>query len=372
MTFQATPAPVPLGYGVSGMVGALAGSATTGTFQVNASGEKLYFIFQAPDTFTADAFCFRLTAVGTGSATGLTATVEGVNAANGRPDGVVNGSSVTVDTTGGAGIFVVTGLNASLTKGVFYAVGVTWAAGDVTVATRITNGSPTVTPRFGYYYSFDGTTHANASSSEGLLFAVGTGSTAWKATAGAVSPYTAATTRSYTSSDATADECGLIFQYPVPVRLWGVLAGVQQAASNGNGKLDAYSAPLGTPASLSSMSVAIDPEIGQASSLDGLRHFIFGSTADLDANTDYAISFTATGAGNFSLDYVDVSSSDKLQAWLGVNFRWGQRNNGSGAFTETTTRFPIIIPLVSALHDGAGGGGGGLVKFVGPGGGFVG
>jgi hypothetical protein len=61
------------------------------------------------------------------------------------------------------------------------------------------------------------------------------------------------------------------------------------------------------------------------------------------------------------LAYFDVANADHLQAHIGgTEWYLSSRVNG-GAWTDTTTRRPMLWPYISAIDDGAGGGGGGTV-----------
>lgn len=154
-------------------------------------------------------------------------------------------------------------------------------------------------------------------------------------------------TQTWNSGSATK-EYGNLLQFPVPVRVYGIIAGCDFA---GNTDLVLYSDPLGTPVAEKTLSVDLN-QIGLSNvGTDGF--YWFTSTFDLKANTPYAAIAKPTSVTNVTLGFKQFASSTHQKSeQLGTNCY--AINRASGAFAAQNSnkdRFTIGF-LVGAFEHG--------------------
>jgi hypothetical protein len=155
-------------------------------------------------------------------------------------------------------------------------------------------------------------------------------------------------------SVSSPNEYGIIFQVPFNCKI----DAVRMVCAHNNGSADAevilYSDPLGTPAAMHTYT--IDASF-QQNSVNRPQVYPFGAEIELQANTDYAVTYKPTTATSISLGRWDINTGPDtlLQLIGGPNLRQGSR--ASGAFTESTSFVPWIDVRISSVHDGTGGGG---------------
>ena len=345
MTLQATNTLTPLFW----MPGCFTTSGiTSATLQIKDAGDKWGGVFIAPRTETLDVIAMRTSTVTLGGL--VTLQFESIDLTNGRPNGTVGNTITYTTTTGAAGLIEISGCAANLTAGTPYGVTATHSTGDATFV-RDTDSANTFKP-FPYAYQFiDGASHALTRTND-IQIAIGRSATDYIAIPGFVGPCTAAAT---SFSTAGTDEPAMIFNLPFKSRL----AGVHMMATQANDfTVKAYSSPLSTPALLTGMSLTVDAQVQTATTHFGYRVYLFPAEIDLNANTDYAVSYVAGASSNLlTLTYADA---DILKCVTGNIKGYGvQRDAGAGDFTEIGSAqktLPAIVPLFSKFDDGAGGG----------------
>lgn len=182
-------------------------------------------------------------------------------------------------------------------------------------------------------------------------------------------PFSAFTQQTYNDGSAT-DEYGLIFQVQSEIKIDALGAMIHGVGTAADFTIAIYSDPLGSPTSMASVTV-----LGEHTPTTGSPRIGKWPITEqtLSAGTDYCIAIKATGASNLGLSYASVANANHRKFVTGTtNMRKASRNGGSGAFgTEVTTDIPMIGFRLSAIHDGAGGGGGGLLVHPGMRGGFL-
>jgi hypothetical protein len=152
-------------------------------------------------------------------------------------------------------------------------------------------------------------------------------------------PISAITGQSF-ASNSTPDEYGLIFQLPfesTAISLWMIAKPTTNAA---NGELILYSDPLGTP--VAEATISLDANNFQLS--DGVRfgEWTIPTAVTLAANTDYAVAFRPTTTTNVSLTLFTLPDANYRKFMAGTNVSRGHRTDNAGAFTSTTTSYPLI------------------------------
>ena len=164
-----------------------------------------------------------------------------------------------------------------------------------------------------------------------------------------------------TFADSTnPDERGNIFQVPWDCSIDAVMALFSSAALTGDFEVQIYSDPLGTPTSMLPGGTALTVLI-ETFRATGQGYFTIPlvSEISLTRNTPYCVAIKATGAGNAGL----VSSTLAHEQWRQflpgcLLTRKGTRNNGSGAFSETTNVIYNIGVRISGFPETVGGSGG--------------
>lgn len=155
-----------------------------------------------------------------------------------------------------------------------------------------------------------------------------------------------------TYSDSTnPDERGLIFQVPFQCKVDGIWIQMGSGNAAADSTLSLYADPLGTPNALATASVLGEQGINSTTVTRTLFFPITEQT--LSAGTDYCVALRATGASVVAISQATVTATHRSVMGL-ANCRLGTRNNGSGAFSETTTEIPFIAMQISALDDGIG------------------
>jgi hypothetical protein len=170
-------------------------------------------------------------------------------------------------------------------------------------------------------------------------------------------PFLYSTMTSFDSAD-NPDERGLIVNFPFACKVDALktITSTNDRAVSFN--ITAYSDPTGTPTALSGFPVAGAPESlsVDANATGRCWALPFATPLELRANTDYFFGFQATHAtavirenDNLFRDGADRA----LMPGLGTNMRGGTRQNGSGAFTESTTTIPYFALRITHIGAGA-------------------
>lgn len=168
------------------------------------------------------------------------------------------------------------------------------------------------------------------------------------------------------ASTTNPDERGNIFQVPWDCQVDAIVAnmGITDASSDFSAIL--YSAPGTTPVAEKTIAVTADSGMVTGAN-EGLHTFLFDAPVTLSKNTDYVAAILATGSSNVRLMTGTLADAAYRALLPGsTNCNKAVRNDGSGAFTETTTVFYPIGVRISSLHDTGSTGGG--IRLAGHGG----
>lgn len=171
-----------------------------------------------------------------------------------------------------------------------------------------------------------------------------------------------------TLADTTnPDEYGIIFQSPWDCKIDALYCGLLNgAASNSDATLQIYSDPTGSPSVISGGQITLDANNSNSQSSERLGTYLLAAPLSLTRNTSYCVSVKGTGSGSVKTSVITLGSATYRSAYSGGTTRsLASRNNGSGAFSSDTTKFPIMGVRMSAFNDTSGGGGGGGGSLVG-------
>jgi hypothetical protein len=339
-----TPIPYPPGLPVSTTV---AFAATT----LDADAEYAGMVVRAPKAGTIKKINIPIGAVTTGAT--LDVTIEGVSATTGGPDGtpLTNGTTTLVVTTGDANTTMQATFSTgpTVTKGQLIAVRI---ANDATPGNLVINVNITSTIFTPYQFPYRVTGLPALSKSAqwptlGLEYSDGS-----YAHIPGVCPLSVPSTSITVASNTTPDEYGLKFKLPAPVKMSGIWVLMVQ---NTNATCDVvlYDSDGSTP--LKTLTLDADQVVSTG---QGLFNFLFDDDITLAADTFYRVVLKPTTTNSVIPRHLTVPSAAAMDALEGgQNFHRTQRTD-AGAWGDETTERPWMGVLISAVDDGAGGGGG--------------
>lgn len=317
---------------------------------IDASGEYVAWIFQAPKTGTLKSCEFNIETVGNNPDNGLRVSFQNVGASDGLPDGT---QDQYVDITGtvstgwqAPGLMTHDGTGGGTPRGV--------TSGDI-IACRVdfvsftAGDSVTLRPfvansQGGYgrtmpYIVFNG---AKSGDTDGSLnVAIKYSDDSFATIAGAL-PLLSSTLLSYWAP-SSPDEYALRLQVPVGVRVVGAWGYFDH---NGTPELVLYNSGGSILTSLT-----LDPDVQELSSAS-TRYYTFPDAIDLDASTTYYLALKAGGDDLVGLYQSTVSSAAIFGAWPGGTEMYQASRTDGGAWTATTTARPILGLIVDAIEAG--------------------
>lgn len=162
---------------------------------------------------------------------------------------------------------------------------------------------------------------------------------------------------------SSPNEYGNFFQFPVPVKIYGIITNSAIAADF---DVVLYSDPLGTPNA--EKTVSFDLNVAP-STTSGQNYALFPSPYTTTANQPLAGILKPTSVTNITTTYLTLDSANHQKAWhLGTNCYAVNRSSGAFAAQNANKDRYFLGLLVGAFDDGAGGGSGGGMRLAGRGG----
>lgn len=326
------------------------GMSLTG-MTIDAAGEKVAFILQATKTGTIRKVGFRVHTVTT--AGDVDVRLEGVDLANGDPDGTLLHASAelaafTISTTGWKTADFGVGNGAAVTIGDLIAVVIQDNASSAPdIAISVTSDQELWRNIYANLFTAAWAPNTNNTANVGLELSDGTympgmGYTAWASTAEPV----------YDQND-TPDHRGMIFQFPVPVRVVGA-GGWFDLDGEANLKL------FDSDGTTVLRTVAMDRDVRRATTAGPFLCWFDGPEI-LTKNTNYRIVLEATSTSNvktheFTVDSVAVM--DVFEGGQNFHLTTSKTQTAEGDWTQTTTTRPYMGLIIDQFDDGVGGAGG--------------
>lgn len=332
---------------------------TLATFALDAAAEKLAFIVTFWQPGTLHLVHFRTATVATGDT--LKVSFQDIDGATGDPDGTGDEFRTIVVGNGDDNVALVTGILSSdgtdtgtkrtVVAGQMLAVVFefnSFVAGNILLAARSAAAGPSSS---GYTYS-DHFTAAWAKSQNLPLMAIeySDGSYAPLPYVDAsVSGLAAETFNSTTTAGAGGDERGLIFQVPFACKVKGFWANLD---IDNDAEVVLYDSD-GTELD----AVTLDAT-NRVVTHSQVYHVPFSDEFTLAKDTNYRLSLRP-GAGNASVMVSSFPTAAVLDAMPGGSeCHYTVRTDG-GAWTETTTKRPLMGVILSAVDNGVSSGSGG-------------
>lgn len=168
-------------------------------------------------------------------------------------------------------------------------------------------------------------------------------------------PYTSRTATTFNNT-STPDERGNFITFPFACKVRGFVMRIVYSASSTTFDVVMYSDPSGTPAAMSGGTVTVDTDTLYSTS-GGDLIIMLPAGVEVAANTKIAVVLKPNGATSIGYTYIDFPSTSVAALFPGgQNVTYAYRTDGSGAFSETTTRKAILYPLISDIDFPSGGG----------------
>lgn len=318
------------------------------TLIMDATAEKVAFIFQCPKSGTLDKVEFRCGAVTFNAASVLRVSFQ--NLSSGDPDGTQDQyrdmTTLSANAWNVPGLMTSDGTNTgtkrSVTKGDIIAVVFEFQTFTALDSVIISACAATGTAWFANTIYTDLYTASWAKQASIIaIMALKYDDGLYEPVVGGV-PILAFNNVLF-NSGSTPDERGLIFQVPYPCRVTGFAIKVETDAAADVVLYDSNGTSVLATASL-------DSTIRQG--VNGTNTFgLFPASATLLANTAYRLVVKPTTVSDVRLYDYDATSAAVLGGFdAGANCHYTSRVN-AGAWTEVTTKRPAIAFIVSAADD---------------------
>lgn len=350
-----------------GMPAISGNNLTTANSQLNASTHRVAMVIVVPKTGTLDKFEFRLgtvTAIGGGSV--LRASFQNVDS-SGQPDGTQD-QYRDISTGISSGAWVAPGLmtnngtdggsKRSVTVGDILACVVeyqTFTTGDNINLAYLSNSNSSNAwseVKAQYAIRYGGASWAKITNGWAIL-ALKYNDGTYEMVSPQVFPFSGSGDTSM-DTGTTPDEGGLIFQVPFTCKFRAFSGRIWCEAAASAFDIVLYDDDGTTVlSSISLLGAYLNPVNTVANA------YVPMPEVTLDPDVNYRLVIKPTNTTNTSVSYLDVNAAAILDALPGGQlFHWTQRTD-VGLWSQTTTRRPLINPVLSAIDVTPGGGGGG-------------
>lgn len=276
----------------------------------------------------------------------VTVSLQDVSLATGVCDGTVD-QSCTVSSGAISANTVVTctlGANRTVTRGELGCLRVAWTATQGNIQTCAIEYPTRLGEMAQHYFVLSGTKQ-----NDGAMpyIRYSDSSFAWNLAIAQTSDRLTATTAT------TPDEAALKFQLPYGAQACGVWSGVQYSSS---GDHRYYIENSGGTNLCTGNCATVDSDTSVSTSAPSAGIIWFDEVVNLAKDTTYYLIWSPTTTSNVHLVYYDVNEAAALEGWGGTSTDvWSQRTD-AGAWTDNTTRRPMM-GLVLCGVEAAGGGG---------------
>jgi len=309
---------------------------------MDASGEAVGFTLVAPKAGTISKIGFRTGTVTTGQSLDIRIETVGSDM---FPSGTLwaantNGNQAILDTDDNKWFWVTLTAGAVVAQGQQFCVAIRWVStvGNLNIAY----------------------TSSSTATAGGVPFAASY-TTSWAFTAAIPNiavEYSSPTSRPFLgtlpvlahnsitfNNGSSPDEIGIIFQYPVPCKIIGAIAKINEVVTTFAVKL--YDSDGSTV--LESVT-NIDAESNQASS--GQVVILFDTQPIINANMNYRLTLLPETAASITTKELEVDTASTMEALDGGANIYRTDRTDAGAWSQTTTKRPLLTPLISAIDSG--------------------
>jgi hypothetical protein len=334
-------------------------------FVIDAAAEKLAFVVRAPKAGILHKVRFRTTTVGTGDT--LKVSFQDLDTATGAPDGTPDQFRTIVIADADDNASLVTGILSSdgtdggtkrtVARGELLCVVFefdSWVAGNISLSSRATvNVAGTSSESYCTHFTAAWVRSVSALPRMALEYSDGT----YEAIPYVCPAVAGIATETY-GTGTTPDERGLIFQLPFAAKVGGFWVAINRAAAF---DIKLYDSDGSTVLESQSFAAASAGTVL-------IMHTYFDSEITLSKDTSYRMTVLPTTATTVSLMVGSYSVAAVLDALPGGQECHYTSRTDAGAWTEATTKRPLMGLILSELDDGVSVGGGGGLKLAGRGG----
>lgn len=341
------------------LIGGYISPTSPTTYQLDAAGEKIAWVFKVPKTTTITGIAVKATTVT--SSGDFDFRVETVSTTDGNPTTTLWGTNTNLSATVSAtGIIEITfTAGASVTMGDIVAIVISRTSGNVTFAHAVAN----TTVGFPYSLTHNGTSWSKVTTSQFLQLAI--------KEAGGYIPFPSSFLLPVVSTfnintGTSPDEVGVRFNLPFAVRIVGASIHWNYAGTGRSATATAFDSG---GSALSSNFSAHDEDISNA--VSGAKNYDMYLTAayDLAANTDFTVAMKPTTASINAWNYYDFTGFSGLKAiTLFDSYMTTVYRVDGGSWSTYTDRHWGVQLIVSGIDFG--GTAGGLLTHPGMSGGM--
>lgn len=315
------------------------GGTSLSTKTLDASTDKLAFVFQVPKSGNITKIGFRTGTVTVADT--LKITLQTVDS-NGDPTGTLYGGSALVTQAAPASntwYEVTLGTPAAAIQGDVVAVVIefnSYVAGNLSISIHADG------PKFPYINQNDAATWTHQAG--GIMMVIGYDDGSYPITN--TLPITALTSQAY-NSGSTPDERALKFSFPVAVRVCGASIFVAPTAGS------AFDVVLyDTDGTTVLASVSMDGDVRGGTAINRMAIY-FTSPVILTAGASYRLSIKPTNANNITVLEYTVNAAAYLEAIPGGTSCILSTRTDAGAWTDTTTIRPKQGLIIDQVDNGA-------------------
>jgi hypothetical protein len=327
---------------------------------LDATTDKAEFIFRAPEAITITRLGIRATSV-TGTPGNYKISLQGVTAATGFPDGTILGggspaSDVFTPAGWSSGSFHWQTLDNSYvcTRGERMAVVVEYDSGTVD-GSNFLSASLTVSTGagVGFPVAIDNQAGSRTKQANVPIFGYGSATTAYG------NPYKTGATQTF-NSGSTPDEYALRFLIPAGHGDTFKLRGVEVLSSYATGQTTKVVLYDGTTVL---QDVTYDNDEVNVSTTERFITYLFDEVtlSTLTYGSAYRVGVVPMTATNVAVDIVEAESNDDTDAWQGGKEWYLSTRSDAGAWTDVTTRRPVMRLIFDDIAEPTGSGAGPLV-----------
>lgn len=336
-------------------------AATTYTY--DSATDRVAWVGSSPVTDSLASVHFRLGNV----VTGCTVDVRIETLTNGRPSGTLwatntNASVVINDTDDNGWKTATLTAAASFTRGDKFAIVIVVSSGTPNLVLNGCMGTVSTALVFAHWPLTLQDTGAGtwASAANGFAWIADFTTNGPTALVG-LTPVQAGTVTAY-NSGTSPDERAMRFQLPFKTRVLGMRVAMFNIAAGADFTFSLWDTTGTTDAGALAQATQ-DGDFALSTTQDGFVDLFFASPPTLSAATTYYAGVRADTANNIGLGEMSNSAiTNALRALPGVSAQvylstrvWTAGT--AGAWTDTTTTFPMIHLIIDQLDDGAGGAG---------------
>ncbi len=338
------------------------GSPTFNTQGLTASNSRLGYIFMAEEDATISHLWVRNVSV-TGVSPVYRVSLQTLNSATGVPSGslVAVGAEGTFTPSGSTGgVWVALTTPVSITRGTFYGIVIDYSSGTIdgsnfAVFGTAVNGLASTENSLAYFAYAAAGTYAKSANSQFTLFGYKSSSKVYGRPISTMS-----TTSASSSGHRVTSKVPALGGAGTTYKVRGIRIALTTPSSSSS-----FTAGIWDSAGTALQTVSVDTDQLRSSSVAGsTAEIIFsGTLSTLDADTAYYVGVENSGT-TITLTHLEVANNEDFDPFPAARNLYLSTWNGS-AWSDTTTRRPIIELIIDDVTVSGGGTSGSILMLMG-------